>query len=123
MVQALIIEDKADNTNVITHVLGQFRIPFIVAPNAEEALSMLEQEKPALIITDLALPGMDGWDLLQIVRSTPATAKIPVIAMTAYHSRNIAQFALKTGFDAYLPKPIEAAAFERELRRLLNGGL
>jgi CheY-like chemotaxis protein len=63
---------------------------------------------------------MDGWGLLSTIRNNPKTASIPAVAVTAFHSSNVAQEAIKAGFDAYFPKPIEATSFVRELERILD---
>ncbi len=118
---ALVIEDEADSADVVARILQFHRISYAVAASAEEALDMMEPEKPTLLIVDLALPGMDGWEFLKTVRDNPATAHLPAVAVTAYHSTNVAQEAIKAGFDAYFPKPIEATSFVRELERILNG--
>src|SRR5574341_6716 len=117
---ALIIEDEADSAEVVERILKFHRISYAVAQNAEEALLRLKEEAPTILIVDLALPGMDGWGFLQAVRSDPATAHIPAVAVTAFHSTSVAQEAIKAGFNAYFPKPIEATSFVRELERIVE---
>lgn len=118
--QALVIEDEADSAEVVARILKFHRINYDVAGSAEDALAQIQQKIPTLLIVDLALPGMDGWEFLRTVRDNPATANIPAVAVTAYHSTNVAQKAIEAGFDAYFPKPIEATSFVRELERLLS---
>lgn len=117
---ALVVEDEADSADVVSRILSYHNIPHTVARTAEDALTILEQERPTLLIIDLALPGMDGWDLLRVVRGNPETARIPAVAITAYHSTKVAQEAIIAGFDAYFPKPIEATSFVRELERVVQ---
>ena len=73
-----------------------------------------------MIIMDLAMPEMDGWETLMEIRANPATAHIPVVAITAYHSANVAQDAVQAGFDAYFPKPPDAISFVDKLTEVMR---
>lgn len=116
----LIIEDEADSAEVVGRVLTFHNISHVTAPTAEEALDSLSKETPDMLIVDLALPGIDGWRLLRIVRDNPHTASIPAVAVTAFHSTAVAEAAIKAGFDAYFPKPIDATSFVRELEKVVT---
>ena len=120
--RVLVVEDEQDSMDVVTDILGYYNIETHGAHTAEEALAMLEEIAPTLVIIDLALPGMDGWGLFNAIRDNPATAGITAVAITAYHSANVAQEAIQAGFDAYFPKPIEATSLVRELERIVNRG-
>src|SRR5690242_6464539 len=119
--KVLIVEDEQDSMEVVQEVLSHYNIETFGAYSAEEALELLAVVKPTLAILDLALPMMDGWGLLAAMRNNPATANIPAVAVTAYHSANVAQQAIHAGFDAYFSKPIEATSFVRELERIVEG--
>ncbi len=73
-----------------------------------------------MVIVDLALPGLDGWGLLSAVQKNRKTAQVPCVAVTAFHSPEVAVKAIEAGFLAYFPKPIEAMPFIRELERIVN---
>ncbi len=88
--------------------------------SGEEAMEILTHEKPDLVITDLALPNMNGWELLASMRSNPGLADVPAVAITAYHSTNVAQEAIQAGFAAYFPKPISARTFVEDLTSLFE---
>lgn len=118
--QVLIVEDEPDSMDVVQEVLGYYNISTHSAYSAEEALELMQTLQPTLLILDLALPMMDGWGLLSTLRSNPNTAHIPAVAVTAFHSANVAQEAIRAGFAAYFPKPIEATSFVRELERVLS---
>ena len=118
--RVLVIEDENDSMEVVQEILEHYHIESYGAYSAEEALDMLDQVAPTLLIVDLALPGMDGWSLLNTIRSRPETAHIPAVAVTAFHSANVAQEAINAGFNAYFSKPIEAASFVQELDRVLT---
>jgi CheY-like chemotaxis protein len=120
--QALVCDDEADAADVLARLLTNEGIPHRIAHDAEEALSILKKNIPTmrLIIIDLHLPGMNGWELLRRLRSDPATQNVLAIAVTAYHANTVQRDALAAGFDAYFAKPIEAGAFLRELARVMN---
>lgn len=120
--KVLVVEDEQDSMEVVKDILGHYNIENVGAETAEEALSMINEVRPTLAIIDLALPEMDGWGLLKELRKNSQTANVPAVAVTAYHSANVAQEAIAAGFDAYFPKPIEATSFVRELERIMNGG-
>ncbi len=117
--QVLVVEDEHDSAQVVSQILLFYGAQVHVARNGFECLEVLRHLTPTLIITDLAMPGMDGWQTLGQIRADPATANIPVVAVTAYHSANVAQGALEAGFDAYFPKPLEPTSFMDGLRHLI----
>lgn len=118
---ALIVEDEADSLEMVQGLLSHYGIPSAGAANAEEALTLLEQMQPSLMLIDLALPGMDGWRLVQQVRQRQGGQALPCIAITAYDKVGLAQQALEAGFDAYFAKPLDIAAFYQHLEGLLKG--
>lgn len=119
-IYALIVEDQVDSAELIARILRFHNHSFRLASSAENALILLEEQKPKIIIVDLALPQVDGWELLKIIRNTPLIAKIPVVAMTAYHSSSVARDAVAAGFNAYFAKPLDATSFVRELDRVIE---
>ena len=120
-IHALIVEDEVDSAEVVERILTYHNISFVTTHNAEDALLTLQTEAPTVLIIDLALPGMDGWGLLKEVKNSPETSHIPAVAITAYHSTDVAQEAIDAGFNAYFPKPVEATSFVRELERIVAG--
>lgn len=118
--KVLVVEDEHDSMEVVKDILTHYNIESHDAYTAEEALELMQDFTPTLAILDLALPEMDGWGLLRTMRDNPDTAHIPAVAITAYHSANVAQEAIHAGFNAYFPKPIEATSFVRELERIMD---
>jgi len=118
--QILVVEDQDDSVQVVSQILEHYGIEVHVARNGQECLDMLPTIQPTLVITDLAMPEMDGWQMLTQLRSQPETADLIVVAITAYHSVNVAEDALAAGFDAYFAKPIAAASFVDELAALVG---
>jgi CheY-like chemotaxis protein len=112
----LVVEDEADSMELVQGLLHHYGIHSIGATSGEEALRLLETETPTLIIIDLALPGIDGWGLLKALKSNRALSKVPRVAITAYHTAEVANQAIERGFDAYFSKPLDATSFVRELQ-------
>lgn len=117
----LVVEDEADSMELVQGVLNYYGIHSVGASTGEEALRLLENMNPTLIIIDLALPGLNGWELLEHLRPDPRFAQVPLIAITAFHTPELAEQAIEAGFDAYFPKPIDATAFVRELQTIVYG--
>lgn len=117
----LVVEDERDSMELVHGLLTYHGIPCVEAATGEDALKILRSQIPTLIVIDLALPGMDGWTLLKRIRQNPALAAIPRVAITAYHTAELASKAIEAGFDAYFPKPLDATSFVRELEDLVGG--
>ncbi|NWF68030.1 MAG: response regulator [Chloroflexi bacterium] len=115
----LVVEDDPDGREVVGRLLRYHKIAYQTADNGEEALQNLEEKRFTGAIIDLALPGIDGWSLLRAIRQNPQTAHLPCVAITAFHSAELALKAIEAGFTAYFPKPLDSTAFVRELERIL----
>jgi CheY-like chemotaxis protein len=111
----LVVEDEADAQEVVCMVLQGHGAQVSTAFTGEEALEMLNARPPTVAVIDLALPNMDGWELLKAMRSNPDLINVPAVAMTAYHSTNVAKEAIAAGFVAYFPKPINSHTFAQDL--------
>ena len=116
----LVVEDEYDSLQMVSKILSYHGITVVVAKNGRECLERLEEFEPTIIITDLAMPGMDGWQTLAAIRANPATQHIPVVAMTAYGSVDVAEDAQKAGFDAYFPKPVDPRSFVQSLANIIS---
>lgn len=91
------------------------------ADNGEQASAILFDSGALYnaILIDLALPGKDGWELLAEILNNPDTESLPCIAVTAFHNSKLREEALRAGFTAYFPKPIDGTQLGRELDRLI----
>lgn len=116
----LVVEDETDTLELVQDILEYHEINTLPAPTAEHALDILDHEIPTLILIDLALPGMDGWELLAELQNDPRLDRIPRVAFTAFHSAEVANKAIEAGFDAYFPKPLDATSFVRELQSIVD---
>ena len=117
----LVVEDDPDGQAVVSHILSYMNVPIDVAGDAETAESYLFQNRIqyGLAIIDLALPGKDGFALLNDILSNPETAELPCVAVTAYHTSKLREQAIAAGFRAYFSKPIDATSFGREVTSML----
>ena len=116
----LIVEDNDKNLKLVRDVLQVKGYATIEAMNAEDGLVLARERKPDLILMDIQLPGMNGIEALGVLRADPATAAIPVVAVTASvmaHDRNK---ITEAGFDAYVGKPINLKEFLDTVRRMLE---
>ena len=116
----VVVEDTYDDQRYISRVLEYYGAKVHVVGNGEDCLTLLTKVEPTLIVTDLALPTIDGWQTLTAIRSNAATAHIPVVAMTAYHSNTVAQDARLAGFNGFFAKPVHPQAFVRDLQALMS---
>ncbi len=114
----LVVEDDPDGQEVVGRILKHHNIPADIAGTGEEALVLLDHNVYSIAVIDLALPQIDGWRLLDTIRKSPKTMAMPCVAITAFHSAEVATRAIKSGFAAYFSKPLDSTSFVRELQRL-----
>lgn len=120
MKSILIAEDNAVNRELLREVLEARGYNVAEACNGLEALQMIEQSKPDVLLLDLGMPVLDGYGTIRKIRENPAMASLPVIAVTAYAMRGDREKVMEAGFDSYLSKPINSSLLEEELALLLN---
>ena len=107
----LIVEDNEKNLKLVRDVLQVKGYETLEAGTAEEGLKIARERKPALILMDIQLPGMSGIEALKALRAAPATAGIPVIAITASVMQQDRQEIMRAGFDGFIEKPINLRNF------------
>ncbi|MFA6222809.1 MAG: response regulator, partial [Desulfomonilaceae bacterium] len=117
--KVIVVEDNASNMKFTTDLLEAAHYETIQAFSAEEAIKKAETENPALILMDLSLPGMDGLTATKALKRNPATAHIPVVALTAHAMKNIEERAMEAGCDAYILKPIDTTMFYLTLKDMI----
>ena len=116
----IVVEDTFDDIQLVSAILAFHGVNVKVAVNGIECLKLLEEFTPSMIITDLSMPEMDGWEMLAQIRSNHLTQHIPVIAVTAYDSVDVAYDASNAGFDAYIPKPLSPRTFVESLLQVVQ---
>src|SRR5216684_4249951 len=109
MATILVADDQPLNRKVLTSLLGYQGHRVIEAGDGREALALAASEHPALVIADILMPTMDGYDLVRAMRTDPALADIPVIFSSAhYNEREARQLAQSCGVRNFLPKPCDS---------------
>ncbi|MBI2896426.1 MAG: response regulator [Deltaproteobacteria bacterium] len=106
----LIVDDNPINLKLVRVILTTEGYAVRTASDAEEALEVLREFTPRLIVMDLQLPGMDGLELTRRLKADPATRGISILAVTAYAMKGDEEKALDAGCDGYVSKPIDADA-------------
>jgi two-component system, cell cycle response regulator DivK len=119
----LIIEDHDTNRKLMREVLQVTGYRTLEAETAEEGLRLAREAKPALVLMDLQLPGMDGVAALAALRADTATEAIPVIAVTASAMHHQRPQILAAGFDGYQTKPLAVREFLQAVRGMLDRGV
>lgn len=107
----LVVDDNAANAKLERVLLEKSGYDVVIAPDATAALARLAERRPSLILMDLQLPGMDGFTLTRKLREDPATATLPIVAVTAYAMKGDEARALESGCNGYLTKPINTRTF------------
>jgi two-component system, cell cycle response regulator DivK len=119
---ALVVEDEPDTRELLRRVLSHAGIRPVVVADAMQALKQLETFTPDILIIDLALPGMNGLQLLDSARANPDSASIPAVAVTAFSVQEeySPERAKVRGFEGYLEKPIDALTFAQRIQRYVK---
>ena len=118
----LVVEDDLDGQEAIATMLEHMNFEVHTADTGEQAVAALFESgnRYDAALIDLALPGMDGWDVLRTVMESPDTENMPCIAVTGYHTSKLREQALMEGFTAYFSKPIDSTMLGRELEQILR---
>ena len=120
MSKILIAEDNAVNRELLRELLEMRGHTVAEACDGEEALRMIEQTQPDLLLLDIGMPLLDGFGVMRKIRESPQFASLPVVAVTAYAMQGDREKILSSKFDGYLSKPVNARSLGEELDRLLS---
>jgi len=118
----LIVEDNDKNLKLVRDVLQVKGYTTLEAGTGEDGVRIAGEQVPDLILMDIQLPGMSGIDALKLLRANPATAKIPVIAVTASVMQQDRNLITQAGFDSYIGKPLNLKEFLDAVRGILAKG-
>lgn len=116
----LVLDDEPDSLEVVRVILSDMGANIVTAKTPQEALQLLETSRPDLLISDLAMPGLDGFELIRRVRANgdPAIGAVPAIALSAFARKEDLAHALASGFNAYLVKPVSPARLTEAVAEL-----
>ncbi len=119
-IHVMIVEDDLDSRHLITTTLQQFGAQVTALPAAAEAITALAQVKPDILVSDIGMPDMDGYMLMQQIREMTQASQIPAIALTAYTTDDDQQKSLLAGFQKHLPKPMEISQLIEAIAALVK---
>lgn len=120
MPKILIVEDNELNRDMLTRRLERRGYEILAAADGEQGLNMARQTSPDLILMDMSLPIMDGWEASRLLKSGPETSAIPIVALTAHAMSGDRERALEAGCDDYDTKPVEFPRLLLKIEALLN---
>ncbi len=121
MTHILLVEDNEMNRDMLSRRLERKGFEITIAVDGEEGVAKALCVKPDLILMDMSLPKIDGWEATRRVKSNPETASIPVIALTAHAMAEDREKALAAGCDEYDTKPVELPRLLEKIQRMLDG--
>jgi two-component system cell cycle response regulator DivK len=116
----LIIDDEVHNAGVLEHVFRFHDARVRSVDNGPEGLRMIQKETPTLVLLDLSMPRMSGWDVLKVIREDETMRHLPVIAITAQVMAGDRESVLEAGFDGYIPKPISVSTIIKTIEEILR---
>jgi CheY-like chemotaxis protein len=121
MPRILYVEDNDDNIFMLKRRLERKGFEVSVARDGEEAVAAAARERPALILMDLSLPVLDGWEATRRIKAQPETAAIPVIALSAHAMEGERETALEAGCDDFDTKPVDLGRLLAKIGAILGG--
>ena len=122
MPKILYVEDNEDNVYMLKRRLERAGFEVVVAPDGEQGLAVAHAERPDLILMDLSLPVLDGWQATRRLKEAEETRTIPVIALSAHAMPGDREKALEAGCDDYDAKPVKLPSLLAKIRALLPEG-
>lgn len=116
----LYVEDNPDNRTLVRRILLSEDYGLLEAKNAAQALEVLKETRPDLILMDINMPDMDGYTLTSTIKTMPGFERVPIIALTANVMRGDKEKTLEAGCDGYIQKPLDIDQLLREVARFLS---
>ena len=115
----LVVEDQEDNRRIVHDLLSARGYELIEAITGEDGLNLAAAEKPDLILMDIQLPGMDGYEVTRRIKANPRLAHIPIIVVTSYALSGDDKKAFEAGCDGYVTKPFSPRVLLAKIREFL----
>jgi len=120
MAKILVVEDNEMNRDMLTRRLQRRGYEVVTAVDGAQGLAMAQSERPALILMDISLPVLDGWEATRRLKMVPETKSIPVVALTAHAMSGDRERCIDAGCDDFDTKPVEIARLVGKIETLLN---
>ncbi|MEE9208890.1 MAG: response regulator [Kiloniellales bacterium] len=122
MAKILLVEDNEMNRDMLSRRLARRGHEVVVGEDGQKGVDMAGSESPDIILMDMSLPVIDGWEATRRIKAAPQTAAIPIIALTAHAMASDREKALEAGCDDYDTKPVELDRLLGKIDALLNAG-
>ena len=122
MARILLVEDNEMNRDMLSRRLERRGYEVIVAVDGEEGVARAKADAPDVVLMDLSLPGIDGWEATRQLKAADETRSIPVLALTAHAMAGDREKALEVGCDEFDTKPVDLPRLLDKIERLLGGG-
>ena len=116
----LIVDDQRQNRQLLEVMLSQEGFVLLTAVRGDEALAIVTQQPPDLILMDVMMPGMDGYQVVATIKGNLGTRNIPIIMVSSLHDRSARMLATSAGADDFLSRPVDRAELLLRVRRLLR---
>ena len=123
MPRILLVEDNEMNRDMLSRRLERRGYQIAIAVDGAEGVAMATSENPDLILLDMSLPVLDGWEAARQLKASDTTKAIPIIALTAHAMSGDRERALEAGFNGYITKPLDIRNFPVQVQRALDGEL
>ncbi|HWQ54631.1 MAG TPA: response regulator [Bryobacteraceae bacterium] len=120
MPRILLVEDNEMNRDMLTRRLTRKGFEVVAATDGEQGIEAAHSQAPGIILMDMSLPALDGWEATRRLKADPRTSAIPVIALTAHAMPGDRDRALEAGCDDYETKPVEFPVLLEKIHRLLG---
>jgi two-component system cell cycle response regulator DivK len=120
MEKILIVDDNRASRDLIRAILKPVRCNIIEASHGQQALDLIQQERPDLVLLDVDMPGLDGLTVVRRIRENTSLAGLPVVAVTAFAMESDRERCMAAGFTAYVTKPVRAALLRQQVQQLLG---
>jgi two-component system cell cycle response regulator DivK len=118
----LVVEDNPLNLKLVRDVLTASGYEVVEAQTGEAGVSLAADCAPDLVLMDLQLPGIDGYEALRLIREDPRIGEVPIVALTAFAMREDRERTARAGFDGYLSKPISVRELPAQVGDFLSNG-
>ncbi len=116
----LLVEDNEMNRDMLSRRLTRLGFKVVMAVDGRQGLAAAQAERPDLVLMDMSLPEMDGWEATRRIKADPAISRVPVIALTAHAMVSDRKKALEAGCDDYETKPVELTRLLSKIQALLR---
>lgn len=117
--RVVVVDDEPDALTIVRLLLTHYGAEVVTAPDGASGLELIRRERPSFVITDLSMPVMNGWDLIDTLKKDRTLLDIPIIALTAHAMQGDREQAIARGFHNYLTKPLVPETFVASVLTLL----